>query len=250
MIRIFLFSCLVICMTCLDVVGQQMVPDKMVLIPAGEFNMGKGVDFGPAHKVKISSFLMDQFEVTNREYLKFCQATGYKPPEFYNTDNFKSGDKYPDYPVIGVNWFDAQKYAEWCGKRLPTEAEWEYAARGGLKDMEYPNGNSWDEKKPKQDPSGWTNFIEPVGKDVPNGYGLHNMAGNVWEWVSDFYSDTYYSESAAENPAGPKSGSSRVIRSGSWHSGGMCKKVYYRKGLPGNWCDFGVGFRCARDLKD
>lgn len=228
--------------------GQDPATGSMVIVPAGEFTMGKGVDFGPAHRVRISSFLMDKYEVTNREYIKFCKATGYKLPEFYNTDNFRCGDKYPDYPVIGINWYDAQKYAEWCGKRLPTEAEWEYAARGGLQDMDYPNGNVWPEKKPVQDPSGWQNFIEPAGGDLPNGYGLHNMAGNVWEWVSDYYSDTWYKESGMDNPSGPANGSSRVIRSGSWHSGGMCKKVYYRKGLPGNWCDFGVGFRCARDI--
>lgn len=241
-------TCWIIVLAALMTNGQDTGSGKMAMIPAGVFAMGNGTEFGPSHKVKIDSFLLDKCEVTNGEYLKFCRETGSKLPEFYNTDIFRSGDKYSAYPVVGVNWYDAKKYAEWCGKRLPTEAEWEYAARGGLQGMDYPNGNEWIDNKPKQDPSGWQNFIEPVGNDIPNGYGLYNIAGNVWEWVSDYYSETYYKESEPENPKGPRSGSSRVIRSGSWHSGAMCKKVYYRKGLPGAWCDFGVGFRCAMDI--
>ncbi len=227
-------------------------PEGMVLIPSGEFLMGKdiqnGLGFSPAHKVKIDSFYLDAFEVTNREYLQFCLETGHTLPEFWNTDIFKSGENFPDYPVIGVNWFDAQKYAEWAGKRLPTEAEWEYAARGGLIDMDFPNGNEWTKERAKQEGKGWKNLIEPVGKYDPNGYGLYDMSGNVWEWVNDRHSETYYAVSEYDNPKGPESGTNRVIRSGSWHSGKMCKKVYYRKGLISNWSDFAVGFRCAKGV--
>jgi len=121
--------------------------EGMVLVPGGEFMMGKntnnGADFNPAHKVRVDSFYMDSHEVTNGEYLEFCKHAGHKLPEFWNVDLFHCGEKYLDFPVVGVNWFDAVKYAKWAGKRLPSEAEWEYAARGALIDKEFPNGNKW-----------------------------------------------------------------------------------------------------------
>lgn len=246
---------LIIAFLSIDTIAQpENHYDGMALIPSGEFIMGKdmqnGLGFSPAHKVKVNSFYMDTCEVTNREYLQFCKETGHKLPEFWNTDIFRSGEKYLDYPVIGVNWSDANKYAEWAGKRLPTEAEWEYAARGGLVDKDFPNGNEWTKEKPKQDSTGWVNFIAPVGKYDANGFGLYDMGGNVWEWVADRHSETYYAESEYDNPKGPNNGSNRVIRSGSWHSGAMCKKVFYRKGLISNWCDFAVGFRCVKEIVD
>lgn len=232
---------------------QSITHSSMVLIPAGEFTMGKdsekGYDFSPAHKVIIDSFYMDSYEVTNGEYLKFCKKTGHRLPEFWNMDIFRSGEAYPDYPVVGISWSDAKMYAEWAGKRLPTEAEWEYAARGDLTDNEYPNGNKWTRQKQKQDSSTWTNLILPVKQYEPNGYGLFDMDGNVWEWVADRYDEYYYEVSPEDNPTGPTNRNNRVIRGGSWHSGPMCKRVYYRKGLPGNWCDFAVGFRCVKDIK-
>ncbi|MBU8921179.1 MAG: formylglycine-generating enzyme family protein [Bacteroidales bacterium] len=249
------FFILIVLMFALPVAGQDIVKgdSSMVLIPSGEFIMGKdserGYDFSPAHKVIVDPFFMDKHEVTNGEYLLFCESTGHNLPEFWNTDLFRSGEDYSDYPVIGISWGSAKKYAEWAGKRLPTEAEWEYAARGGLIDKDYPNGDEWTKERARQDATGWKNLVEPVGKYEPNGYGLYDMGGNVWEWVSDRYSGDYYKISPSDNPAGPEDGSFRVIRSGSWHSGPMCKKVYFRKGLPGNWCDFAVGFRCAKDIR-
>jgi formylglycine-generating enzyme len=123
------------------------------------------------------------------------------------------------------------------------------AARGGIIDKDFPNGNKWEKVKPKQDTIGWRNLIKQVGKYDPNGYGLFDMAGNVWEWVADGYAEDYYKTNITDNPSGPLNKNNRVIRSGSWHSGTMCKKVYYRKGLPSNWCDFAVGFRCVKDNK-
>jgi formylglycine-generating enzyme required for sulfatase activity len=251
-----LCSILIISIITISVCAQDKLSpsDQMKLIPGGEFTMGKdsraGYDFSPAHKVYVDSFFLDQFEVSNRAYLKFCEATGNALPEFWNTDNFRNGEDYLDYPVIGVNWVNANKYASWAGKRLPTEAEWEYAARGGLQNKEFPNGNSWTKARAHQDTATiWINLLEAVGQYPPNGYGLHDMGGNVWEWVFDIFSETYYIDSDHMNPKGPERGSNRVIRSGSWHSGAMCKKVYYRKGIPGSWSDFAVGFRCAKDVR-
>lgn len=231
----------------------QAQSENMALIPGGEFMMGKninnGLGFSPAHKVWVDSFYMDKTEVSNSEYLKFCQETGHTLPEFWNSDIFRCGEIYPDHPVIGVNHGDAVKYAAWAGKRLPTEAEWEYAARGGLEDRDYPNGNAWHKDRAKQDGQGWKNLTEAVGQYEANGYGLYDMGGNVWEWVSDRYSESYYQQGVYKNPRGPDTGSNRVIRGGSWHSGAMCKKVFYRKGLISSWSDFAVGFRCVKDIK-
>lgn len=224
----------------------------MVLVPGGEFMMGKdmknSLGFDPAHKVKVDSFYMDKHEVSNKDYLKFCKASGHKLPEFWNTDVFKCGEEYLNYPVVGVNFGDALAYAKWAGKRLPTEAEWEYAARGGLEGKNFPSGDNWPYERAKQDGAGWKNLIEPVETYKANAYGLYDMSGNVWEWVADRHSETYYQKRVYDNPKGPKKGTNRVIRGGSWHSGKMCKKVFYRKGLISNWSDFAVGFRCVKDL--
>lgn len=172
------YHILISCLIGLTANGQETktIDSSMVLIPAVEFMMGKnsekGYDFSPAHRVKVDSFFMDRHEVTNGEYFRFCKETSQKLPEFWSTDIFRSGEDYLNYPVIGINWWDAKKYAQWVGKRLPTEAEWEYAARGGLIDKDYPNGNKWTKEKAKQDSIGWNNLIDPVEKYEPNGYGL------------------------------------------------------------------------------
>lgn len=224
----------------------------MVVIPGGEFSMGKSsiskTNYKPRHQVILDSFLIDRHEVTNGEYLQFCTATDHRLPEFWNVDIFRCGEKYTNYPVVGVNWSDATKYAKWAGKRLPTEAEWEYAARGGLTGKDYPNGNDWNKSSPANQPGNWINRIEPVGQFEANGFGLHDMAGNVWEWTADNYEGDYYSTSPKINPPGPDHGTGRVIRGGSWHSGPGCKKVYYRSSMSANWVDFAIGFRCVRDI--
>ncbi len=235
-----------------SVLAQIDKPGDMVLIPGGTFMMGKnsnpGADFSPSHAVEVDSFLMDKHEVTNAEYRAFCDATGYKFPEFWNMDIFRCGEKYPGYPVVGINWFDAQKYAEWAGKRLPTEAEWEYAARGGLVGKDYPTGDTLGRTEDRKPSEIWVNRIVQSAMFPPNAFGLYDMDGNVWEWTGDKYNEQYYSISPPKNPIGHATGSNRVIRGGSWHSGGMCKRVYFRKGLPPNWVDFAVGFRCAKSL--
>nr|WP_321409939.1 formylglycine-generating enzyme family protein [uncultured Carboxylicivirga sp.] len=247
------FNSLLLLFTITTTISIAQKDSAMAIIPGGEYlignNMQNGLGFSPEHKVKIDSFLIDKYEVTNREYLIFCKETGYQLPEFWNTKTFKSGEDFPDYPVVGINYGDAKKYAEWVGKRLPTEAEWEIAARGELIGKDFPNGDQSDQERAKQETTEWQNLIEPVGSYQPNGYGLYDMSGNVWEWTADRFSETYYVESEYENPQGPQQGSNRVIRGGSWHSGAMCKKVFYRKGLISNWCDYAVGFRCAKNIE-
>lgn len=241
---------LLILLTCESAFSQITDPD-MALIPAGVFIMGKNsagtTDWQPEHKVTVDAFYIDKCEVTNQQYHEFCKATGNPLPEFWGSSQFKCSLDYPDHPVVGVSFSDAIKYAHWAGKRLPTEAEWEYAARGGLPDSNYPWGNQIDStlvnygKKYKS--------TLKVGSFKPNGYGLFDMGGNVWEWTMDNYGSDYYKNSPGLNPGGPDSGRFKVIRGGSWHSGAMCIQTYYRNGLSASWVDFAVGFRCAKSAK-
>lgn len=225
--------------------------NEMVRIPGGEFIMGKDGenDHSPAHRIYINAFLMDKYEVINAQYFRFCEATGRSLPQFWGMDEFNSGPDYPNHPVVGVSWNDARDYAEWVGKRLSTEAEWEYAARGALVGMKYPNENEIDSTVANIAIGGKVKGTDPVGNYSPNGFGLYDMAGNVVEWVSDYYDMDYYKTSPPKNPKGPQQGKFRVIRGGGWHSGPGCSTVYFRNALRFNWVDFNVGFRCARDLE-
>jgi len=221
---------------------------EMILIPGGEFMMGSNgeADHSPAHKVQIDTFYIDKYEVTNAEYMEFCDAGGGRLPEFWEKEGFRCGPDYPDHPVVGVSWYSAQAYAQWRGKRLPTEAEWEYAARGGLENAAYPHGdeiNSPDANYARSETGGTL----PVGSYQPNGFGLYDMTGNAGEWVQDYYGGEYYSESPSYNPTGPESGKFAVFRGGGWHTGPGCCRVFFRNALPPNWLDFNIGFRCAKD---
>ena len=237
----------------LSVNGQEMkgnTIEGMVLIPGGTFLMGS--DQGqaieaPRHPVTLRPFYMDTHEVSNREYQEYCLATGYKFPEFWGMDLYKSGPDYPDHPVVGVSQFDASQYAEWAGKRLPTEAEWEYAARGGLDNLAYPYGEEADRSMSRfNDPQAAKGPVR-TGLFPPNGFGLYDMSGNVWEWVSDWFSESYYSESPEHEPLGPSGGTFRVFRGGGWHSGPGCTTVHRRNALPSHWVDFAGGFRCVKE---
>jgi len=237
-------------LTC-NSIYSQVEDQNMVLIPAGEFIMGKNssspTDWQPEHKVTIDAFYLDKYEVTNKQYYEYCTKTNTPLPEFWESSQFKCSLEYPDHPVIGVSFIDAVRYAHWAGKRLPTEAEWEYAARGGLPNSNFPWGNQIDSTLVNYGKKYKTTL--KVGSFKPNGYGLFDMGGNVWEWTSDNYSDDFYSRSPSQNPTGPSTGRFKVIRGGSWHSGAMCVQTYYRNGLSSSWIDFAVGFRCAKNVK-
>jgi iron(II)-dependent oxidoreductase len=231
---------------------NRIIDHEFVLIPGGEFMMGEisppnaGFVDNYLHKVYVDSFYIDKYEVTNAQYKEFCDSTGRRLPEFWNMDVYKSGPVFPDYPVTGITWADAEAYARWKNLRLTTEAEWEYAARGGLAGKKYPNGDFMDSSRANYYPTQMHTM--PVGSYPPNGYGLYDMAGNVVEWVYDFYSEDYFNESPYKNPAGPIYGKQRVIRGGGWRSGMSCNMVCFRQSLRPYWVDFNVGFRCAKDL--
>jgi sulfatase modifying factor 1 len=218
-----------------------------VFIVGGTFIMGAEVesDHQPPHEVRVDGFLMNPHEVTNAEYAEFCRTTDRDLPEFWGIDELRSGPDHPNHPVIGVTWHDAQAFCEWRGMRLPSEAEWEYAARGGLDDKKWPWGDEINPDKANYSPS---DGLVPVGTYSPNAFGLHDMAGNAAEWVADWYDPSYYLESPTENPTGPEKSKYKSVRSGGWHSGPYCTRVYRRLGLLAHWVDINVGFRCAGDV--
>lgn len=232
---------------------QKEAPPGMVLIPGGTFLMGSNsnehLSAFPAHPVSLSSFYMDKHEVSNREYYEFCMDAGHKLPEFWGMDIYKSGLDFPDHPVLGISHFEATLYASWAGKRLPTEAEWEYAARGGLEFVAYPYGEKANHARARfNDPNAEKGPFK-TGSFEPNGFGLYDMSGNVWEWVSDWFAFSYYSESPENQPEGPLTGSFRAFRGGGWHSGGGCTSVFHRNALPQHWVDIAGGFRCVKDVE-
>jgi len=230
--------------------AAQVPATEQVLIPAGEFVMGRegsSKELTP-HLVKLAAFRIDKHEVTNAQYHAFCEATGHDLPVFWGLDRFRCSLDYPDHPVIGVSQSDAAKFAEWLGRRLPTEAEWEFAARGGLEKLGY---GSSDEMSDEDANTKAADLGGPVAVESfkPNGYGLFDMVGNVREWVADYYAEDYFTDSPVENPQGPEKTRWRVIKGGGWFSGKGCNMVHVRNALPGSWRDFNVGFRCAADAE-
>ena len=253
-------------------------PAGMVLIPAGEILMGSKPgggdgDESPQHKVYLDAYYIDVYEVTNAQYHQFWIADGEKKskhtPASYGS-SYMIGDwpgvaeTKPNYPVIGVTWYDATAYAEWAGKRLPTEAEWEKAA-SGTDERKWPWGDDFDLEIPTSDTAGgnlkskihsnrrdgsdgYDNTTAPVGT-YPTGaspYGVYDMAGNVWEWIADWYDKDYYSNSPAKNPSGPDVGKLKVIRGGSWNhreNDQRCNNRYYT--YPDSWGNT-LGFRCVK----
>ena len=239
-------------------VGSSMTSpaDGMTLlyVPAGPFQMGSTeaeggyADEMPQHTVDLAAFWADKTEVTNAMYSLCVKAGACKPPR-RNTSNVKDEyytyTPYADYPVIWVNWSDAQAFCTWAGERLPTEAEWEKAARG-TDGRIYPWGN--------QAPDGSRANFKYLVKDVtqvgqyPAGasfYGLLDMAGNVWEWTADWYGSKYYGQSPAEDPTGPATGTMRVLRGGSWVYEDSAMRAAYRYQRLPTVTNAEIGIRCV-----
>jgi formylglycine-generating enzyme required for sulfatase activity len=218
----------------------------MVLVPAGEFWMGTdgAGDESPRHRVYLDAYHIDKYAVTNALYERFMRATGRQAPAFWNDSKWNGASQ----PVVGVSWHDAEAYCRWAGKRLPTEAEWEKAARG-TDGRKYPWGDQWDSSRANSSESK-LGRTTPVGS-YPSGaspYGALDMAGNVWQWVADWYDKDYYKRSPERNPRGPESGQSRVLRGGSWGSNPIHLRTAYRDDETPGYRRYGIGFRCARGL--
>ena len=223
---------------------------EMVLIPAGSFEMGDhldGMSNAQVHTVTLGAFYMDTHEVTVGQFKQFVNQSGYRYDGWNLVAKYSPGD---DYPMILVTWDHAAAYANWSGKRLPTEAEWEYAARGGLIGRRYPWGDEIDKTKAHYDSwNGGNGTTKPVGSYPANGYGLYDMAGNVIEWCQDLYDFNYYTNSPVNNPLGPGTGSSRVLWGGSWTKNTSKLRVASRSHVTPNNRFLNHGFRCASGLK-
>ena len=274
--------------------SSENVPDGMVSVPEGSFDMGSndGIDDEkPMHRVYISKFYLDKCEVTVAQFKQFVDATSYQTEaekdngskiwtngqweirggvnwRFDEKGSLRGSDQF-NHPVIHVSWNDAAAYAAWAGKRLPTEAEWEYAARCGIKQYRYSWGNGEPsghyggnirDESAKSKIGGneiWTGysdgfvFSSPVGSFDPNDFGLYDMTGNVWEWCADRYDRNYYGNSPERDPQGPSNGRHGIYRGGSWNSGRSLIRTTIRGGTfltdpLGRGAD--LGFRCAKSF--
>jgi len=237
---------IILCVVCvaLPIAAQTTAPENMVQVPAGKFWMGRAytiytdsadliprdkMDDRPANNVYLNAFFIDKYEVTNADYAKFVQATGTKPPWHWPQGKIPTGKE--KVPVYNVNWFEATAYCKSAGKRLPTEAEWEKAARGGLDRNHYAWGDAEVDTSEKylHAPQGVGRTTDepipanldgedavPVGSYKPNGYGLYDMIGNVREWTNDWYEASYYAFMPKKNPQGPETGRYRSVRGAGW----------------------------------
>lgn len=254
------------------------IPEGMVLIPEGKFKMGSlsgddGIVEEIGTSISLDAFYIDQYEVTNQDFKEFIQANS-----DWSKDNIASnlhdgnyltnwnGDNFPDgkadHPVVYVNWYAAVAYALWLDKRLPTEAEWEKAARGGIEGRKYPWGNSIDESQANYSLNvGITGNTTPVGEYPPNEFMIYDMVGNVLEWCIDRYDRNYFDEVSDSNPIGGNDTikeikieyrritSSRSIRGGSWVESGQPRvSIIYRRGNEPARTSHLIGFRCAKSI--
>lgn len=241
---------------------------EMILIPAGEFIMGSPEGVGnddeyPQHAVYLDAFLIGKYEVTNTYYVEFLNAIGKnndddghelvdlsKAAIRFKDETYKALKGWEDDPVVGVSWYGAKAYAEWADGRLPTEAEWEKAARGES-GREWPWGELWELGKCNSWESG---IHDPAAVGAyPTGispYGVHDMAGNVYEWLADWYKNDYYKTSPQQNPMGPESGVFRVLRGGSWAEvGDKCRPAMRFGQRPDDGGDSDFGFRIVKDVE-
>jgi formylglycine-generating enzyme required for sulfatase activity len=242
----------------------------MIHVPEGAFLMGStdadpkaGNDEKPQHRVTLGAFWIDRVEVTNLRYVRFLNALGDhrgtcdghecietqegdRDSRIYQADGRYQVERYyEEHPVIEVTWYGAQAYCEWAGARLPTEAEWEKAARGD-DGRPFPWGAKAADCNRAQ-------YADCEGETIPVGsrpagaspYGALDMAGNVWEWVADWYDPTHYNISSAQNPTGPDSGLRKVFRGGSWGYPAAFIRTTDRARNRPTYAGFNIGFRCA-----
>lgn len=227
----------------------------MVFIPKGEFTMGSNEHADEIkHQVVLDPYWIDKYETSNARYREFMKATSHAAPAYWDDPRLSKANQ----PVVGVSWTDANAFCKWEGKRLPTEAEWERAAKGPDGDRHYPWGHSIDSSK--------ANYGQNVGRTAPvdsypegvSGYGVYNMAGNVFEWVNDWYDPTYYKGSIALNPKGADQGYNfanqgpvKVLRGGSWLAPETSLHTSHRfwNQPDNNSYGVGLGFRCAKSAE-
>ena len=248
---------------------------EMVYVPEGSFPMGSRLDDEeaytsekPSHEVNLDAFWIDRTEVTTGQYALCVDSGTCQPPTAYGMErensvtipSYYGNPAYEDYPVVFVDWDMANAYCQWAGKRLPTEAEWEKAARGT--DMRwYPWGSRNVTSRLANLADRGTGYAysynlaedgyddtAPVGSypDGASPYGAYDMAGNVWEWTADWYARTYYSQSPAENPSGPESGAKKVLRGGCFNNSNWGIRSAMRSYLEPFHASGYVGFRCAQ----
>lgn len=246
--------------------------DYWVTIPAGTFLMGAqskdpargnydpeaGKNEFPVHEVALNAFRIGHYPVTVEEYGRFLKDEGYGNQQWWKGGGFgqrtKPGDweeqmRHRSRPLVRVTWYEAAAYCAWAGGRLPTEAEWERAARG-TEGRKYPWGNKAPDASRANYGETKVGHASPVGL-FPRGTtpeGIADMAGNVWEWVADWYADDYYRKSLRENPPGPGTGSARVIRGGSWTFPSGDLRSAYRGRVAPEPRGVAIGFRCAREV--
>jgi serine/threonine-protein kinase len=251
----------------------------MVYVPAGEFTMGRSAnesltecqryetectldlftDEEPPHTVFLDAFWMDQTEVTNAMYAKCVAADACKPLDYMNSfsrSNYYDNPEFNDYPVVFINWDAATAYCTWAGRRLPTEAEWEKAARGPATDAENTHTFSWGDNISCNEANYYDFYngdrycvgdTSKVGsyESGKSPYGAYDLTGNVMEWVRDLYSPTYYQRSPSSNPLGAESGDYHLLRGGSWYSYIHEVRTTERLEVPSFFTNHYVGFRCA-----
>ena len=236
---------------------KQLLPEantrKFKLVDSGTFLMGGGEEESPnnerpAHTVYLSSFRISPFPVTNQDYREFVQVTGYRTPIHWQRGSFPTGTG--NHPVTNVSWQDAVAYAEWVGARLPSEAEWEKAARG-TDERPYPWGDRFVEGE-RCNANNMVGTTTPVD-EFPDGrspYGVWDMAGNVYEWCSDYYDEEYYRNSPQSNPKGPAGGQERAVRGGTFADTRAALRTTHRGGQSESHARDNVGFRVAVDGED
>ncbi|MBZ5600291.1 MAG: formylglycine-generating enzyme family protein [Acidobacteriia bacterium] len=221
----------------------------LVRIPEGWFLMGSetGQDNErPVHRVWVDSFLLAACQVTNADYRRFLHATGNPAPPFWDDPNFI----HPEQPVVAVSWLEAVKYCEWLNAttgrnyRLPTEAEWERAACGGMEGRLFPWGDAPPQSLPDYEKR-WRTGPDPVAQYDPSAVGLYDICENVHEWCSDWYAADYYAKSPERNPRGPETGDRRASRGGSWRHHIKVTRCAARSSIPPQFQYADYGFRVA-----